>query len=61
MSKTKHTEIRYYFLSDHFEKGDIVIDYVPIDMQLADIFTKPLNFNRFSFICDELNICVLDD
>jgi len=27
-SKTKHIDIRYYFLRDHYEKGDIEIDYV---------------------------------
>ena len=50
-SKIKHIEIRYHFLRDHNEKGDIQIDYVSTDFQQADIFTKPLDFNRFSFIC----------
>ena len=36
-SKTKHIEIRYHFLRDHYEKGDIEIDYVFTDFQLADI------------------------
>ena len=30
-SKTKNIEIRYHFLRDHYEKGDIVIDYVSTD------------------------------
>ena len=59
-SKTKHIDIRYHFLRDHYEKGDIEIDYVSTDFQLADIFTKPLDYNRFSFICGELNVCVMD-
>ena len=33
-SKTKHIEIRYHFLRDHFEKGDIDIDYVSTDFNL---------------------------
>ena len=41
-SKTKHIEIRYHLLRDHFEKGDIDIDYVSTDLQLADIFTNHL-------------------
>ena len=50
-SKTKHIEIRYHFLRDHFEKGDIDIDYVSTDLQLADIFTKPLDLLDFpSFV-----------
>jgi len=59
-SKTKHIEIRYHFLRDQYEKGDIEIWYVSTDFQLAVIFTKPLNFNRFSFICGELNVCIID-
>ena len=59
-SKTKHIEIRYHFLTDHYKKGDIEIDYVSTDFQLADIFTEPLHYNRFSFICDEFNVCIMD-
>ena len=44
-SKTKHIEFRYHFLRNHYKKGDIEIDYVSTDFQLADIFTKPLDFN----------------
>ena len=60
-SKTKHIEIRYHFLRDHFEKWDIYIGYVLISIQLADIFTKPLDFNQFMFICSELNLCIMDN
>ena len=49
-SKTKHINIRYYFLRDHYEKGDIEIYYVSTDFQLADIFTKRLDYNRFLFV-----------
>ena len=59
-SKIKHIDIRYHFLRDHYEKGDIEIDYVFTDFQLADIFTKPLDYNRFSFICGELSLYVMD-
>jgi hypothetical protein len=46
-SRTKHIDIRYHFLRDHAIKGDIIISYVGTDDQLADIFTKPLDENRF--------------
>ena len=35
-SKTKHIDIRYHFLRDHYEKGDIDIVYVSTDFQLAE-------------------------
>jgi hypothetical protein len=46
-SRTKHIDIQYHFLRDHAINGDIVISHVRINVQLADIFTKPLNERRF--------------
>jgi hypothetical protein len=42
-SRTKHIAIRYHFLRDHQQRGDIKIAYVSTKEQLADIFTKPLD------------------
>ena len=41
-SKTKHIEIRHHFLRDHIQKGDIVLEFVSTEKQLADVFIKPL-------------------
>ena len=53
-SRTKHIEIRHHFLRDHVLKGDIELEFVPTNWQLADIFTKPLNEEQFSYIRTEL-------
>jgi hypothetical protein len=45
--RTKYIDIQYHFLRDHSQRGDIVIDHVSTHKQLADIFTKPLDENRF--------------
>jgi hypothetical protein len=45
--RTKHIDIRHDFLRDHAIKGDIVISHVRSNEQLTDIFTKPLDENRF--------------
>jgi hypothetical protein len=55
-SHTKHIDIRYHFLRDHQQKGDIEIAYVSTHNQLADIFTKPLDEKTFSKLRNELNI-----
>jgi hypothetical protein len=47
-SHIKHIAIRYHFLRDHQQKGDIEIAYVSTKEQLADIFTKPLDEKTFS-------------
>ena len=56
-SRTKHIEIRHHFIRDHVENEDIILEYVPTENQLADIFTKPLNSKRFEFIRGELGLC----
>jgi hypothetical protein len=38
-SRTKHIDISHHFIRDHQQKGDIYIESVGIDDQLADIFT----------------------
>nr|GEU99831.1 retrovirus-related Pol polyprotein from transposon TNT 1-94 [Tanacetum cinerariifolium] len=42
-SRTKHIDIRYYFIKDHVLKGDIELHFIPTEYQQADIFTKPLD------------------
>jgi hypothetical protein len=55
-SRTKHIDMRYHFLRDHQQRGDIKIAYVSTKEQLADIFTKPLDKKTFSKLRNELNI-----
>ena len=55
-SRTKHKEIRHYFLRDHVLKGDYCIKFIDSEHQLAYIFTKSLAKDRFFFITNELGI-----
>jgi hypothetical protein len=55
-SRTKHIAIRYHFLRDHQQRGDIEIAYVSTKEQFADIFTKPLDEKIFTKLRHELNI-----
>jgi predicted aldo/keto reductase-like oxidoreductase len=55
-SRTKHIDIRYHFLRDHQQKGDIEIAYVSTHKQLDDIFTKLLDEKTFIILRNELNI-----
>jgi uncharacterized beta-barrel protein YwiB (DUF1934 family) len=55
-SRTKQIAIRYHFLRDHQQRGDIEIAYINTKEQLADIFTKPLDEKTFTKLRNELNI-----
>ncbi|KAJ9542460.1 hypothetical protein OSB04_028966 [Centaurea solstitialis] len=60
-SKTKHIEVRYHFIRDHVMNGDIELHFVPIEYQLADLFTKPLDVTRFNMLISELGMLNLDE
>jgi hypothetical protein len=55
-SRTKHIDIRHHFIRDHQQKGDICIQGIGTEDQLADIFTKPLDEKMFYKLKNELNI-----
>ncbi|WVZ52958.1 hypothetical protein U9M48_003956 [Paspalum notatum var. saurae] len=55
-STTKHIDVRLHFLRDHYEKGDIDLVHVVSTNQLADIFTKPLEFDAFTRLRGELGV-----
>ncbi|GKA12235.1 hypothetical protein Tco_0691781 [Tanacetum coccineum] len=55
-SRTKHIDIRYHFIKDHILKGDIELHFVPTNLQLADIFTKPLAEPSFTRLVVELGM-----
>ena len=55
-ARTKHIDVRHHFIRDYQQKGDIRIESVGTEDQLADIFTKPLDEKRFCKLRNELNI-----
>ncbi|WVZ53356.1 hypothetical protein U9M48_004314 [Paspalum notatum var. saurae] len=55
-SRTKHIDVKFHFLRDHYEKGDIDLVHVVTQNQLADIFTKPLEFGAFARLRGELGV-----
>ena len=40
--KTRHIEIRYYFITDQIALNNASIRYCPTEQMIADFFTKPL-------------------
>ncbi|WVZ76447.1 hypothetical protein U9M48_024423 [Paspalum notatum var. saurae] len=60
-SRTKHIDVRFHFLRDHYEKGDIELVHVASENQLADILTKPLEFGAFVRLRGELGVEGVDN
>lgn len=58
-SRTKHIDIKYHFLKDLVEDDLIELEYVDTIHQLADMFTKPLAFERYVFLRNAIGVCVI--
>jgi len=41
--RTKHVDVKYHFITETVEGGDVKLKWVPTQQQEADIFTKPLH------------------
>ena len=53
---SKHIDIRYHFLRDCVQKGTIRLEYIQIDEQMANIFTKALCGHNFVKFKDKLGL-----
>ncbi|GJX86598.1 hypothetical protein Tco_0337372 [Tanacetum coccineum] len=49
-SRTKQIEIRYHFLRDNIQKGNITIEKVSSEDNIANILTKPLKRESFNYL-----------
>ena len=45
--RTRHFNIRYFFLTDQIEKGNLCTEYCPTDEMTADYMSKPLQGQPF--------------
>ena len=54
--KNKHIQICHHFISDHVQRDDISLKFIQTNLQLADVFTKPLDEKHFVFIQRELDM-----
>lgn len=50
-ARTKHIDIRYHYIRQVYEKGQINVEYLPTTEMIADVLTKPLfgpSYQKFS-------------
>lgn len=40
--RTRHINVRYLFIKDRIDKKEIVVEYCPTSIMMADFYTKPL-------------------
>ncbi len=54
--RSKHIEVRHYFVREKFEEGQLAVEHIAGVNQLADILTKPLDKPRFQCMRDMLGL-----
>jgi hypothetical protein len=45
--RTRHINIRYFFVTDRIQSRELTVEYCPTEEMLADMFTKPLQGSLF--------------
>jgi hypothetical protein len=45
--RTRHINIRYFFVTDRIQSKELTVEYCPTGNMLADMFTKPLQGSSF--------------
>ena len=46
--KTRHMDLRYYFITDQIKNGKVRVAYCPTDDMIGDFMTKPLQGSKFN-------------
>lgn len=54
--RSKHIHVRFHFLRELVEKGDIKLQHCKTEEQSADIFTKPLKTAAFMYLRSKIGI-----
>jgi hypothetical protein len=45
--RTRHINIRYFFVTDRIQAKELTVEYCPTEDMVGDMFTKPLQGNKF--------------
>jgi hypothetical protein len=54
--RSKHVEIKYYFIRDKVQGGEVKLEYIPTDEQTTNILTKPLSRVKFAYLREKMGI-----
>ena len=52
--RTKHINVRYYFVTDRIKKGDLSVEWCPTEDMTGDFLTKPNQGSTFTKFRDQL-------
>jgi hypothetical protein len=59
--RSKHIDVRYHFIRERTENGEVIFKYVKSCDNIADIFTKPLPYVTFARLRKRLGVQAFAD
>jgi hypothetical protein len=59
--RTRHMNIRYFFVADCNQRNEVIITYCPTDEMIGDFFTKPLGGAKFRRFRNIIMNCDVDE
>jgi hypothetical protein len=54
--RSKHIEIKYHYIWDMLQRGDVELQYISTDEQIAYILTNPLSRVKYEYFMDKLEV-----
>ena len=57
---SKHIQIKYHYIKDMVQRGVVKLQYVAIDEQIADAWTKPLSRVKFEYFREKLGVLQIE-
>jgi hypothetical protein len=58
-ARSKHIKMRYHFIRECVDRGEIGLEFVGTNDQIADILTKPLGRVRFQELRERIGVIKL--
>ncbi|XP_015163798.1 uncharacterized mitochondrial protein AtMg00810-like [Solanum tuberosum] len=55
-ARTKHVEIHYHFIREKVLQGEIGLEHIKSEHQIADLFTKGFSVNNLKSFCKQLGM-----
>lgn len=54
--RSRHIDIRYHFLREHIERGNVTIFFIPTDENIADALTKAVDKKKLLFCNNKMGL-----
>jgi hypothetical protein len=54
--RSKHINVRFHLIREYENYGQVVVEFIRTEEQLADVLTKPLGKEKFSELCSKIGL-----